>query len=248
MQFSPPGERRVRDAALELARAGFSVFPIKAGDKRPPLVKQGFYAATTDAATIERWWGLFPDANIGIRTGNGLAVVDIDPRNGGAVPNWLDVDTRRVVTPTGGLHFYYLVEGPVRCSSGRLAPGVDVKADGGYVLAPPSVREEGVYSWGRASHIARINPAALQASEPPPIGGAPGERPTNWQPWEPREVVREGERHDELTSWAGYLRSQGEEYEEILEVLEEVNQTFLPPLEDHRELTGIARWAARRPV
>lgn len=237
----------LKAAAQELALAGFSVFPIKAGDKRPPLVRRGFYAATTDAATIERWWSLFPDANIGLRTGAGLAVVDVDPRNGGTVPNL--PDTLKVRTPAGGWHFYYSVDVPVRCSSGKVAPGVDIKADGGYVLAPPSRRADGEYVW-MGGTLAVADPSLLdpqrRAESEPPIGGSA--RPLNWTPWEPRETVREGERHDELTSWAGYLRAQAMEYEEILEVLEEVNETFQPPLEDQRELTGIARWAARRPL
>lgn len=238
--------------ALSLARGrGFAVFPVKAGDKRPPLVKRGFYAASRDPVDIERWWSLFPEANIGVRTGNGLAVIDVDPRNGGDIPDWLPT-TLAVHTPAGGYHFYYRVDGPVRCSSGKLGAGIDVKADGGYVLAPPSRRADGEYTWSKTDpvhleelEVSFFDPQRSDEYEPPKGGST---RPLNWQPWEPREVVREGERHDELTSWAGYLRSQGEEYEEILEVLEEVNQTFLPPLEDHRELTGIARWAARRPV
>ena len=72
------------NAALDYARAGLPVFPLQPQGK-VPLVKQGLYAATTDEQQITRWWRRFPQANIGIPTGqpSERIVLDVDPRHGG---------------------------------------------------------------------------------------------------------------------------------------------------------------------
>jgi hypothetical protein len=110
----------------------------------------GFKGATTDRAQIQDWWGMWGEANIGIVTGeaSGLMVVDIDPRNGGletvkGLPAPL-AQTAQVLTQGGGFHLYYQYQGKTK---GRMGDGIDIKTDGGYVVAPPSVGEHGVYIW-----------------------------------------------------------------------------------------------------
>ena len=69
-------------AALRYARRGWRVFPVTPGSKAP-LIKKWPDLATSDPRTIKGWFHRWPDANVGICTGNGLLVIDIDPRNGG---------------------------------------------------------------------------------------------------------------------------------------------------------------------
>lgn len=107
----------------------------------------GFYAATTDAERLREWWARFPADLVAIRTGepSGLVVVDVDPRNGGqATLAKLDEErllpgTVMAMTGSGGLHLLYAHPGGwVPSGANRLGPGVDVKADGAYVIAAPS--------------------------------------------------------------------------------------------------------------
>lgn len=153
------------------ARRGWPVFPChtpKPGDGgcscgladcgspgKHPRVRNGLHAATTDLAQIRRWWQRWPRANVGVRTGapSGLVVIDIDPAHGGRVTLARLVDehgpfhqgTRSVRTGGGGWHHYFVHPGqPVRNDAGRkLGPGIDIRGDGGYVLAPPSLHASG---------------------------------------------------------------------------------------------------------
>jgi Bifunctional DNA primase/polymerase, N-terminal len=126
-----------------------------AGCSKPgkhPLVRRGLHAATTDPALIRRWWTRWPLANVGIRTGaaSGLLVVDVD---GAAGMESLRALSRKhgpvraawVHTGSGGWHAYLrLPEGwRVPNSVGRLGLGLDVRADGGSIVAPPSRHASG---------------------------------------------------------------------------------------------------------
>lgn len=135
------------EAALNLGRRGLRVFPLKAGSKHPPLIKDFPRNATTDEAQIRAWWARWPNANIGVST-NGMLVLDVDPKRGGlASLAVLEAEngplpaTFRVRTPSGGLHLYFTSRNPVACSVDRVAPGIDVRGHGGYVVGPGSVIE-----------------------------------------------------------------------------------------------------------
>jgi len=136
------------DAALNLAGKGLHVFPCEPNQKRP-ATQHGFLDATTDPAQIRAWWGQNPDYNPAIATGpSGLLVVDLDvkdpKRDGvahfmalwyqhtGDLPDWNKLDY--VDTPSGGRHVYF--RGKTGCSQSRVGPGIDIRSEGGYVLAP----------------------------------------------------------------------------------------------------------------
>ena len=116
-------------------------------------MRRGLHEATIDANQIREWWARWPDANIGIRTGarSNLVVLDIDPRHGGeealaelANRDPTVLDTRLIRTGSGGCHLYFAHPGhTVRNSAGLLAPGIDVRGDNGYVVAPPSIHASG---------------------------------------------------------------------------------------------------------
>ena len=108
-----------------------------------PLTEHGFKDATTDPRRIHMWWSRWPQANIGMPTGerSGVFVLDVDDLGAlaeleaqiGKLPA-----TWTVRTPSGGLHLYFQhVEG-VTNSPGGLPNGIDVRGQGGYVLVPPS--------------------------------------------------------------------------------------------------------------
>lgn len=138
----------MHDAAQWYARNGFYVFPTK--QDKSPYVMKGVRAATTDEKQIRRWWKKWPDANIGIACGpSGIFVLDFDSYKenyrGEELLSEQDYKTVTVKTGNGGTHLWYTMPEDVKItnSRGNLPDGVDVRGDGGYVLAPPSVNGGG---------------------------------------------------------------------------------------------------------
>lgn len=132
------------DAARAYIAEGRCPFPVR--NKKPVIPAWREHETTPPTEDeIRRWWGGSSPADIAIPT-VGLCVVDVDAEHPVEVFDALmerlrveDVPRTRIVrTPRGGLHVYFRAPRPVRNSSGKLAPSVDVRADGGYVVAPPS--------------------------------------------------------------------------------------------------------------
>jgi Bifunctional DNA primase/polymerase, N-terminal len=133
------------DAAIEYARRGWPVFPCRRGSKEPATA-HGFNDATTELGRIERIWSRRPDLNVAVATGGtGPDVLDVDVAHGkpgyeslSAVVQAGLVTTPMglVVTPSGGLHLYYA--GDAQRNGSLPNHGLDLRGEGGYVLAPPS--------------------------------------------------------------------------------------------------------------
>lgn len=162
----------LRDAALLYARLGCLVLPLYTGVNglcdcwlghacgspgKHPRLQHGSRGATNDRRLIRSWWRTWPRANVGIATGtpSGLFVLDIDPPHGGNESlSIIESEQGRlpltytVETGSGGQHRYFSMVGtdpPIRNSAGKLGPGLDVRGQGGYVVAPPSVTPSGHY-------------------------------------------------------------------------------------------------------
>jgi hypothetical protein len=136
------------------------------------LTCHGFYAATTDVARLAAMLAKVPGGLLAIRTGtaSGLAVVDVDPRNGGQVDRELMAPTATVATGGGGWHLYYRHPGHSLLPALPGRPGVDVKADGGYVVAPPSVHPgtRRPYRWVGGRGVDEMAPALRAVLTPSP--------------------------------------------------------------------------------
>ena len=128
---------------------GRKIFPCKVNEKKP-IIAGGFKNASSDPDQIKTWWENHPDANIGLVTGKdaNLVVIDVDVKdNAGGIKslkqlenNYGQFDTLMVHSPSGGIHYYF--EYPqgnydIRSTTG-LRPGIDVRANGGYIIAPGS--------------------------------------------------------------------------------------------------------------
>jgi P4 family phage/plasmid primase-like protien len=137
-------------AALDYARRGWKVFPCHP-DKRPATIN-GFKDASLDRDQIRTWWVDNEDYLIGIATGSGLLVIDLDSYKPGRHPEWDTFarnnggmpETMEVLTGQGGHHYWFTVNQPVPCST-NLYPNVDVRGDGGYVIAAPGTSVYGEY-------------------------------------------------------------------------------------------------------
>lgn len=135
--------------ALFYHSLGWSIVPIKSKSKIPLIEWRQYKNQIASEKEIIKWWSKFLDANIGIVTGqvSKLIVVDIDPRNGGSDKEFKRTITVKSKTGGGGFHFYFQYEDGISCLTG-IKLGIDIKADGGIVIAPPSLHESGVpYQW-----------------------------------------------------------------------------------------------------
>jgi RecA/RadA recombinase len=230
----------VLDQALSYIAKGIPIFPLIPGEKRP-ATPNGFKDATTEQAQIEAWWKAEPDANIGIPTGvlSGLTIVDFDFDKGGDEWSKLyspELPGFRVKTPHGS-HYYFAYTPELRQTTG-LMPGVDVRNDGGYVVAPGSVVDGKLYEVEHRADLTPVPEALLRLQEArvgtakTPIPSEDGE-------------VGEGARNAFLASVAGALRRQAVGKGGIEEALLVINQeSCSPPLEDTEVLT-IARSMCR---
>jgi hypothetical protein len=128
------------DHALRLADDGFATFPCNYS--KAPACPHGFQDASTDPAVIRGLWQRHHGELVGIATGavSNLAVLDIDAKHAEA-HSWWEArrtrlpQTRTIRTRSGGLHLWYRDAPGLRCSVSMIAPGVDVRATGGYVIA-----------------------------------------------------------------------------------------------------------------
>ena len=152
-------DQSLRRSALEYARNGWSVFPLWPRAKNP-LTRHGVKDASQDQELINQWWRRWPTANVGLAIPPGLLVVDVDSPE---ALQRLKVQDRILPTTatasTGrGRHFWYsTAEAKTRNCVG-LFPGIDVRAVGGYVVAPPSVHPSGsVYRWDIALSNSNIS-------------------------------------------------------------------------------------------
>ena len=133
-------------AALSYAHRGLPVLPLRAEEKMPDgrLVPHGLTDATTDETRIRRWWAASPKANVGIRTGGGIDVVDIDSPAARITLEDLAPEPLRpgiIVRTARGWHLWFASNGlPTRAG---VLDGIDVRGAGGYVVAPPSRHPDG---------------------------------------------------------------------------------------------------------
>jgi putative DNA primase/helicase len=137
------------EIAAAYVAAGWPVHPLRAKDKIP-ATQHGCRDATFDAALVADWWQKWPAANIGLATGHGYFVVDLD---GAAAAAWAEANelpSTLTAATARGRHLYFALPPGVAVanSAGQVAEGVDIRGTGGYVVAPPSVHPSGhVYQW-----------------------------------------------------------------------------------------------------
>jgi len=223
------------NAALEYAENGTPVFPCNS--KKKPLVATGFYAATTDPKQIREWWETWPDAWIGMPTGaaSGLNILDMDIKPGidgradlfdleqrhGKLP-----DTIEVITPSGGGHLHFKHPPGVRTKSNSkvLAPGIDLRGDGGYVIMPPSPGYE--FEASNVAEPAMLNGWLLPHFLADAVPDTPDPAPTS-ATVDPDlagrlvdQIIEGSPLHDSLRDLAAHLRAVGTSEYAATEILQ----------------------------
>lgn len=255
-------ERRpspMMEAALQYAAEGFAVFPLQPRGKTPLLSKQqggnGCKDATTDPAQIKAWWKRSPRANIGIATGaaSGIFVLDVDLPDGPASLEKLEklamerdgneIESVVVQTGGGGQQIYFRSpDFEVKNSASQIAPGLDIRGSGGYVVAPPSIHPSGEAYYGEVFRegIAEAPDWFLDLiCKPESHRKKAGGRNDGVAVCSDR--IPEGGRNDGLARFAGYLRNKGLDEDAILAELQKRNLEVCDPPLDGEEVSGIAR-------
>ena len=222
------------DAALEYAARGWAVIPLRPRGKEP-IIRRGSKEATTDEDQIRKWWGSHPQANIGICTGSisGLVVVDLDGAGALGVAEAAGIasaDSLQAITgrEEGGRHVYYSTGGRDVRNRAKMLPGVDVRGEGGYVVAPPSIHPSGaVYEWDNDEPLEPMPQALvdlLAAKRPPALGGGGGVSVG---------TITEGSRNDQLFRWGCAKRAAGADDDEVAMLVAGRNaRDCKPPLSD----------------
>ena len=230
------------DATLAYAARGWAVFPCRRDKK--PLTAHGFKDASRDESVIRDWWGRWPDASIGIACGalsGGLVVLDCDEaefvwvleNTCGPLPETHTVATGR------GTHRYFISSEPIKTQ--RLAPLLELRGEGSYILAPPSLHPNG--SCYRV--INDVQPAPLPRALSELLSKSPQTTAPPCTTASDDEKIHAGERNSTLTSLAGSMRRRGMSHEAIEAALLTDNACRgVPPLPEE-EVRKIAASVAR---
>lgn len=255
--------------ALYYASLGLRVFPLHSNEDgrcscgradcqspaKHPRTRNGVKDATADVEQIAKWWTWWPGANIGIATGGGVCVLDVDndeergesgsasladweEEQGCLPPTWLSL------TGGGGLHYLFKTPDGVEVRNrAHVLPGVDVRGEGGYIVAPPSVHISGnTYEWEASNspedgaELAEVPEALLRLMLGRTSGGAAFALP---------EAVAEGGRNDTLFRLASSLRAKGVSEAGILAAVKAENGVRCSPPLSERECEQICTSAFR---
>jgi len=239
------------------------IFPADPDTKRP-LVKGWQEKASKDPDQITQLFDLFDSPMIGVPTGplNGISVLDIDQRPTGNGIWELEEKgislpcTRASTTPSGGRHYYFKTgELEIPNSAGRIAPLVDFRGKGGYVIAPPSESSKGGYEWESAFYFKEasfqpiseywlklVMPKAINTSKNRKVGFSPQKKPDHSWLLQP---IREGQRNNEMTRRAGYLLKKNDR-SHAWHLFEKMNSLLCEPPLDLIELRQIFESIAKR--
>lgn len=241
-----------RHADYYAGKMGLRIFPCNG---KVPATAHGCKDATSDLEQVAEWWSGNSGYNIGIATGNGIVVLDVDidhdagkygdetlkalEQEHGPLP-----DTWTCLTGGGGIHYYFSCDDPALTVGTSIAPGLDFRGAGGYVIAPPSRHASGrLYEW-EASNTPTSAPLAplpdwlhrLMAKD------TPTEKPSS------REApgkVTEGTRNAEMFKLAASLRAKGLTVDEIAAAVQTANKNRCDPPLDEREIETICKSTGR---
>jgi putative DNA primase/helicase len=267
---SPSDPKQLLTAALQYAARGFRVLPLHTPERKGtcscgkpkcsnvgkhPRTKNGWKDASTDPKVIKDWWRRWPRANIGIVTGatTGIVVLDIDLRHGGEksledlVHTYGSLPTTWAChTGGGGRHIYFKHPGGNVRNKTSLLPGLDLRGDGGYIVAPPSRHASGkTYEWELSSRLDEVELADMPGWLREKLT-APRTRAAHSQAIS--DIISEGSRNDSLCRLAGAMRRQGMDEQGIADaLLAENSRRCQPPLPE-QEVLQIAHSVMRYPA
>ena len=229
-------------STLEAARSylarGYSVIPVQARGKKPLVRWEEFQTRRASETEVDEWWERWPNANVAVVTGkiSGVVVADVDGDRGGDPKILFDraATGTLVQTGSGGFHFFYRYpedQKEVPNSVGR--GGIDVRGDGGYVVAASSVHPSGgLYKTLREGDLAEFSSSVRRT-----IDDLNGVQPATGlqlrqEEWlgQLMKGVESGGRNDACARLSGYFASKGLPQDVVLSLLQDWNSKNEPPL------------------
>lgn len=239
------------EQALTYLSRGWAVFPCR---NKIPLTAHGYKDASKDIDTVRRMFSEHKNANIAVATGkvSGIFVLDIDVKNGaGGAESLMELErefgelphTAEALTWSGGRHiFFRYPEKGVGCKTG-VRPGIDVRGDGGYVIAPPSVIEGKSYEWEIEHH-----PDETMIAEAPEwlLELLEEKQPVVDLSDKGAKITQN--RNNTLMLMGVKLRKMGLEHAQIESMLQSINESRCSPTLPKKEVSNIAKSVARYEV
>lgn len=270
-QPTPQHAARLQRAALAYAgRFGWAVLPLHGvrdgrctcgrrdcpSPGKHPLTKRGVHDASKNPDVIRAWWRRWPWANVAVATGavSRIWALDVDPAAGGEdsldaleAEHGLLPHTVQSLTGSGGRHILFRYPGQHVPNAVAIAPGLDVRGDGGYIVVAPSIHASGrLYAWELSSRPGEVELAAAPEWLLQLVGA--GRRRGPGRDWrrDLLEGVSEGQRNVALTSIVGGLLRAAVPVKVALEFALWVNRhRFQPPLPEAEVLKVVDSIAAR---
>jgi hypothetical protein len=225
----------------KLYNRGLSLIPIagktsqdKDGAKRPLISWQEYQQRRASLDEIQNWINIYPKRDIGVVTGpiSQILVLDIDGEDGELSLRGFNLPVTWTVKTKRGWHYYFrwtsTLDGKVTTKAG-VKPGVDVRGEGGYVVAPPSAGYNGTpYRWHRAPDVTPlavppewlVNLLPAKGSNLQTANEAAKSSGKSWVS-ESLNGIREGNRNESFTKIAGSLRARGYETDVIFSLLQD---------------------------
>lgn len=226
------------------------VFPLRS-NRKDPAVHTGYKAASLSLEQIEEWWDKNPSCNVGIPTGGiaRLLVIDTDEKNGVSGQESLAIlereysplpETLTASTANGGKHRYFLLPaGATARNRTAVRPGIDVRCEGGYVVAPPSVVDGKFYSW-----IDETQPIVEAPSWLLSVISSSSQSPGKTER-ERTDVFVQGSRNDQLFRFVMTQLRVGTPPDKMAEVAENANSSMCEPPLENDEVNQIVENALR---
>ena len=235
----------IRDEMVEAAKdyisKRLSIIPV--GKNKVPLIPwKEFCNRIAKPEEVDAWFEKFPDAQLGMVTGeiSGLTVVDVEFEGGAKEWNKLPQSCPIVKTGGGGRHYWYLYEASMKNAvriDGQMK-NTDIRNNGGYVVLPPSKSDKGSYEW-----IQKIPPVHF----PKNLFRVKGEGTGGYVEMQDKSIGMNflsnlydgngmGSRNDSMVKYIGYLFTQihPEDWESKAWPLTlEANSKNTPPLSEH---------------
>ena len=200
----------MKQHALTYHRGGWAIIPVKEGAKTPLIKWADYVSKMPTEADIEKWWTEWPNASIALICGriSGVVVVDVDVKRDGKVPD----DPTGLISKTGGggyHYFYNYPEGEEVPNYVNIRPGVDIRANGGYVILPPSTHASGNnYVWADEPHLVTRGPCPQWVLD----GYIKTKGPNKDDGWLSRVLSGDsqaGSRNNDIARLSGYLAKKG---------------------------------------
>lgn len=230
------------NAALYYASLGWSVIPIRPKDKKPALKWEQYQTGRASEEQIRDWWEKWPRANVGVITGgiSGIIVLDVDgPEGRESIADKDLPPTTCAITGSGGYHYIFKHPGGEVRNFARRLPGLDLRGDGGYIVAPPSIHPNGnTYEWGLPPEMEqpRFPPAWLK--DLMGVRSSAGDSP-RVDPAKMLAGIPEGSRDNELFKYAASLRARGMKREEAEILVLQAAAACSPPFPREEALAKI---------